>query len=147
MGLMCSVVNLFRRRNIDAPMLQLPRILFVCIVLLVLNNCQQCRWCPEPRVRISGSPAAVEPHEVEFRPMLPHTPGTRIVGRFILDKDSALDLGNEACLQEVRRRAAAMGGNVIVYLYPGVDYAPVAFSPELQQENRHANDDLALCGE
>ena len=30
---------------------------------------------------------------------------------------------------------------------PGVDYAPVAFTPELRQENLHANDDLALCEE
>ncbi len=90
----------------------------------------------------AGTRPAVEPHEVEFLPMLPDTPGTRIVGRFLLKGDSGDDLASEACLQEVRRRAAAMGGNVIVYLYPGVDYADVAFTPELRQENLHANDDV-----
>ncbi len=125
----------------------LPRICVALLTLLTLESCQQCRWCPVPRELISGTRPVVEPYEVEFRPMLPDTPGTQIVGRFLLHKDSDMDLGNEACLQEVRRRAAAMGGNVVVYLYPGVDYAPVAFTPELRQENLHANDDLALCEE
>lgn len=119
----------------------------VGLLLLLCEGCRQCRWCPVERELVAGQRAFVEPHEVEFRPMLPDTPGTRIVGRFLLDKDSALDLENEACLQEVRRRAAAMGGNVIVYLYPGVDYAAVAFTPELRQENLHANDDLAWYDE
>ena len=117
------------------------------LVLLAFAGCRQCRWCAVPREVVAGQVAYVEPHEVEFRPMLPDTPGTRIVGRFLLDKDSASDLADEACLQEVRRRAAAMGGNVIVYLYPGVDYAAVAYVPEMQQENLHANDDLALLEE
>ncbi len=123
------------------------RISAAILVLSALQGCRQCRWCPVARQLVSGVPAVVEPHEVEFRPMLPDTPGTRIVGRFLLNEDSAQDLGNEACLQEVRRRAAAMGGNVIVYLYPGVDYAPVAYTPELNQENLHANDDLAVCAD
>lgn len=117
------------------------------LVLLAFAGCRQCRWCAVPREVVAGQVAFVEPHEVEFRPMLPDTPGTRIVGRFLLDKDSAADLEDEDCLQEVRRRAAAMGGNVIVYLYPGVDYAAVAYVPEVQQENLHANDDLALLEE
>ena len=117
------------------------------LVLLAFAGCRQCRWCAVPREVVAGQVAFVEPHEVEFRPMLPDTPGTRIVGRFLLDKDSAADLEDEDCLQEVRRRAAAMGGNVIVYLYPGVDYAAVAYVPEMQQENLHANDDLALLEE
>ncbi len=126
------------------------RLLRACAALLVLpalDSCQQCRWCPAEWEMTEGLRPLVEPHEVEFRPMLPDTPGTRIVGRFLLGEDSAQDLGNEYCLQEVRRRAAAMGGNVIVYLYPGVDYAPVAYVPELAQENLHANDDLAYCEE
>lgn len=117
------------------------------LVLLAFAGCRQCRWCAVPREVVAGQVAYVEPHEVEFRPMLPDTPGTRIVGRFLLDEDSAADLEDEDCLQEVRRRAAAMGGNVIVYLYPGVDYAAVAYVPEVQQENLHANDDLALLEE
>lgn len=117
------------------------------LVLLAFAGCRQCRWCAVPREVVAGQVAYVEPHEVEFRPMLPDTPGTRIVGRFLLDKDSAADLEDEDCLQEVRRRAAAMGGNVIVYLYPGVDYAAVAYVPEMQQENLHANDDLVLLEE
>ena len=123
--------------------------LFICLALavLALTSCQQCRWCPVERELLAGTRAQVEPYEVEFRPMLPDTPGTRIVGRFLLVEDSARDLENEACLQEVRRRAAAMGGNVIVYLYSGVDYAAVAYTPELQQENLHGNDDLALLEE
>lgn len=124
-----------------APLYLLP------LVLLAFAGCRQCRWCAVPREVVAGQVAFVEPHEVEFRPMLPDTPGTRIVGRFLLDKDSAADLEDEDCLQEVRRRAAAMGGNVIVYLYPGVDYAAVAYVPEMQQENLHANDDLALLEE
>lgn len=117
---------------------------FALLLLAPLNSCRQCRWCPSERQMVSGVRPVIEPFEVEFRPMLPATPGTRIVGRFLLSPESADDLNNEDCLQEVRRRAAAMGGNVIVYLYPGVDYAPVAYSPELQQENLHANDDLAF---
>ena len=112
-------------------------------LLLALCSCQQCRWCPVERELIAGSRAVVEPYEVEFRPMLPDTPGTRIVGRFLLQPDSAADLSNETCLQEVRRRAAAMGGNIIVYLYPGVDYAAVAYTPERSRENLHANDERA----
>lgn len=110
-------------------------------MMLGLSACQQCRWCPVERELVAGTRPVVEPHEVEFLPMLPDSPGTRIVGRFLLKGDSGDDLASEYCLQEVRRRAAAMGGNVIVYLYPGVDYAAVAFSPELRQENLHANDD------
>lgn len=126
------------------------RVLQWCVMLGMLQlvaGCQQCRWCAVPREIVAGSRAHVEPHEVEFRLMLPDTPGTRIVGRFLLHKDSSLDLADEWCLQEVRRRAAAMGGNVIVYLYPGVDYAAVAYTSELLQESRHANDDLALYEE
>ena len=76
-------------------------------------------------------------------PYVTQHPGTQVVGRFLLTPDSIQDLGNEVCLQEVRRRAAAMGGNVIVYLHHGVDYAPVAYVPESPQENLHGNDDLA----
>lgn len=128
----------------------MPRIVQLCVALLLplfLEGCQQCRWCPVERELISGTRPVVEPHEVEFLPMLPDTPGTRIVGRFLLQADSSGDLSRESCLQEVRRRAAAMGGNVIVYLYPGVDYAAVAYTPELLQENRHANDDLIAAEE
>ena len=116
------------------------------LLMLGLSACQQCRWCPAAGKLAPGDRPVVEPHEVEFLPMLPDSPGTRIVGRFLLKADSGDDLASEYCLQEVRRRAAAMGGNVIVYLYPGVDYAAVAFSPELRQENLHANDDVADAG-
>lgn len=116
------------------------------LLMLGLSACQQCRWCPEEHELLSGTRPVVEPYEVEFLPMLPDTPGTRIVGRFLLQGDSGDDLASEDCLQEVRRRAAAMGGNVIVYLYPGVDYAAVAFTPELRQENHHANDDVSDSG-
>lgn len=125
------------------------RALFSVVAVLVqlgFSACQQCRWCPVERELIAGSRPVVEPHEVEFRPMLPDTPGTQIVGRFLLEPDSGIDLESEYCLQEVRRRAAAMGGNVVVYLYPGVDYAAVAFVPELQQENLHANDEYSDFG-
>ncbi len=115
----------------------------IALALLSLSSCQQCRWCPVERELVAGSRAHVEPHEVEFRPMLPDTSGTHIVGRFLLHPDSAADLGNEYCLQEVRRRAAAMGGNIVVYLYPGVDYAAVAYAPERSQENLHAHDDFS----
>ena len=116
------------------------------LLMLGLSACQHCRWCPEEHELLSGTRPVVEPYEVEFLPMLPDTPGTRIVGRFLLQGDSGDDLASEDCLQEVRRRAAAMGGNVIVYLYPGVDYAAVAFTPELRQENYHANDDVSDSG-
>ena len=88
----------------------MPRIVQLCVALLLplfLEGCQQCRWCPVERELISGTRPVVEPHEVEFLPMLPDTPGTRIVGRFLLQADSSGDLSRESCLQEVRRRAAA----------------------------------------
>lgn len=122
-------------------MLQKSLSITACLLLLGLCACQQCRWCPVERELVAGQRPVVEPHEVEFLPMLPDTPGTQIVGRFLLEADSGVDLASEDCLQEVRRRAAAMGGNVVVYLYPGVEYAAVAFTPELRQENYHANDD------
>ena len=124
-------------------MFRLLRTCAVLLPLLALEACRQCRWCPVSRELISGTRPVVEPYEVEFRPMLPSTPGTQVVGRFLLTPDSIQDLGNEVCLQEVRRKAAAMGGNVIVYLHHGVDYAPVAYVPESPQENLHGNDDLA----
>lgn len=124
-------------------MFRLLRTCAVLLPLLALESCRQCRWCPVSRELISGTRPVVEPYEVEFRPMLPSTPGTQVVGRFLLTPDSIQDLGNEVCLQEVRRKAAAMGGNVIVYLHHGVDYAPVAYVPESPQENLHGNDDLA----
>lgn len=115
------------------------------VVAALCSACHQCRWCAVSTISATDPLPFVEPYEVEFRPMLPDSPGTRIVGRFLLQPDSIDDLGDEDCLQEIRRRAAAMGGNVIVYLYPGVDYAAVAYTPELRQENLHANDDLALA--
>ena len=124
-----------------------PIFISLSLAVLALTSCQQCRWCPVERELIAGSRAHVEPYEVEFRPMLPDTPGTRVVGRFLLQPDSAADLSNEYCLQEVRRRAAAMGGNIVVYLYPGVDYAAVAYAPDLQLENLHANDEPAASEE
>lgn len=120
-----------------------PILFSLVFTLLAFTSCQQCRWCPVERELLAGTRAQVEPYEVEFRPMLPDTPGTRIVGRFLLQPDSGADLSNEYCLQEVRRRAAAMGGNIVVYLYPGVDYAAVAYAPDLQLENLHANDEPA----
>ena len=127
--------------------MRFPILFSLASVFLALSSCQQCRWCPVERELIAGVRAQVEPYEVEFRPMLPDTPGTRVVGRFLLQPDSAADLSNEYCLQEVRRRAAAMGGNIVVYLYPGVDYAAVAYTPELQLENLHANDEPAVFEE
>lgn len=125
----------------------LLRISAACLVLLALESCRQCRWCPEMRSGTALPSVMVEPYDVEFCPELPRIAGTRIVGRFRLAKDSARDLANEECLQEVRRRAAAMGGNTIVYSGFDAEYAVVAYAPVVQQENLHANDDLALRDE
>ena len=52
----------------------MPRIVQLCVAFLLplyLEGCQQCRWCPVERELISGTRPVVEPHEVEFLPMLP----------------------------------------------------------------------------
>lgn len=89
---------------------------------------------------IIGSRPEVADYDVEFLPMLPDHPGAVVVGRFLIHNDAKLDLGNEAMVQAIKRRAASMGGNTIVYPHTGITEATVAYVP--MEESVHGGDDI-----
>ena len=89
---------------------------------------------------IIGPRPEVEDYDVEFLPMLPNHPGAVVVGRFLIHNEAKLDLGNEAMVQAIKRRAASMGGNTIVYPHTGITEATVAYVP--MEENVHGGDDI-----
>ena len=109
--------------------------LMLILPVLALLSCSQNgepgivkKWevVPDP---IIGERPHVEPYEVEFLPMLPDNPHAIIVGRFFVHDDAALQFGNEAMMQAIKRRAAAMGGNTIVYPHTGITEVTVAYVP------------------
>lgn len=115
-------------------------------VALVTGACTQNG---EPRIvrhwemvpnEIVGPRPVVADYEVEFLPMLPHHPGAVVVGRFLIHNDAKLDLGNEEMVQAIKRRAASMGGNTIVYPHTGITEATVAYVP--MEESVHGGDDI-----
>lgn len=81
---------------------------------------------PDPLV---GERPHVEVYEVEFLPMLPDNPNAVVVGRFFVHNDAVLQYDNEPMLNAIKRRAAAMGGNTIIYPHTGITEVTVAYVP------------------
>ena len=57
----------------------------------------------------------VEPYEVEFLPILPRGKAVKVVGKFAIRNGAKLDYEDPAAIATLKRRAAEMGGNTIVY--------------------------------
>lgn len=119
--------------------------LLLILPVLVLSGCSQNgepgivkKWevVPDP---IIGERPLVEPYEVEFLPMLPDNPNAVVVGRFFVHDDAALQFDNEAMMQAIKRRAAAMGGNTIVYPHTGITEVTVAYVPI--EQSLHGGDE------
>lgn len=109
--------------------------LFFIMSLSALLGCSQNgepsivrHWevVPDPLV---GERPHVEVYEVEFLPMLPDNPNAVVVGRFFVHNDAVLQYDNEAMLNAIKRRAAAMGGNTIIYPHTGITEVTVAYVP------------------
>lgn len=109
--------------------------LFFIMSLSALLGCSQNgepsivrHWevVPDPLV---GERPHVEVYEVEFLPMLPDNPNAVVVGRFFVHNDAVLQYDNEPMLNAIKRRAAAMGGNTIIYPHTGITEVTVAYVP------------------
>lgn len=120
-------------------------------LLAVLSLAVSCSQTGEPQearyweveVRpVVGARPVVPEYEVEFLPMLPADPRSFIVGKFHIRHHAALDLGNEAMTSAIKRKAAHIGGNTIVYPHTGVTEAMVAYVPP-EPINLHGGDDEA----
>lgn len=96
-------------------------------------------WQPEPRPVLGQLPSVPE-YEVEFLPMLPADPRAIVVGKFHIRKGARLRLEDEELTLAIKRKAAAMGGNTIVYPYFGIEEATVAYVP-LEPVNLHGGDE------
>lgn len=97
------------------------------------------QWKTELRPTAGPRPV-VQEYEVEFLPMLPADPNAFIVGKFHIRKGADLQLGNEEMMLSIKRKAAAMGGNTVVYPHTGVAEAMVAFVPP-DPVNVHGGDE------
>ena len=113
--------------------------------LVVLGACshtddlpQISHWKGEP-IMLDCARPRVEEYEVEFLPMLPNNPDTLIVGRFYVPEGAKLEYDNEAVVRSIKLRAAAMGGNTIVYPHHGVKEITVAYVPI--EQNLHGGDE------
>lgn len=96
-------------------------------------------WVMELRP-VAGVRPMVPEYEVEFLPMLPADPRAFIVGKFHIRNGAALNLSNEAMVQAIKRRAAGMGGNTIIYPDTAVKEAMVAYVPP-DPVNMHGGDE------
>ena len=119
--------------------------LLMILPALTLLSCSQNgepsivkKWevVPDP---IMGERPHVEVYEVEFLPMLPDNPHAIIVGRFFVHDNAVLQFDNEAMMQAIKRRAAAMGGNTIVYPHTGITEVTVAYVPI--EQSLHGGDE------
>ncbi len=113
--------------------------------LVVLGACshsddfpQMSHWKGEP-IMLDCARPKVEVYEVEFLPVLPDTPDTIIVGRFYVPEGATLEYDNEAVVLSIKQRAAAMGGNTIVYPHHGIKEITVAYVPI--EQNLHGGDE------
>ena len=119
--------------------------LLMILPALALLSCSQNgepsivkKWevVPDP---IMGERPHVEVYEVEFLPMLPDNPHAIIVGRFFVHDNAVLQFDNEAMMRAIKRRAAAMGGNTIVYPHTGITEVTVAYVPI--EQSLHGGDE------
>ena len=119
--------------------------LLMILPALALLSCSQNgepsivkKWevVPDP---IMGERPHVEVYQVEFLPMLPDNPHANIVGRFFVHDNAVLQFDNEAMMQAIKRRAAAMGGNTIVYPHTGITEVTVAYVPI--EQSLHGGDE------
>lgn len=99
-------------------------------------------WQPVPRELSSARPV-VPAYEVEFLPVLPSIPGTIVVGSFRILNNAVLRYDDEEYLDAIRRMAAGMGGNTVVYPQDGIQEATVAYVP-LEEVNYHGGDEALL---
>lgn len=97
-------------------------------------------WRVEARSPEAPAQSVLE-YDVEFLPMLPTIPGTVIVGKLYIDNEAKLDYMNEELMLAIKRMAASIGGNTVIYAYPGVDEAPVAYVPQ-EEQNLHGGDEI-----
>lgn len=109
--------------------------LFKITPLLLLTACnhpvdtQASGLWGEELLPLTSVRPRVEVYEVEFLPVLPNTPDTLVVGRFHVPDGAELQYDNEAMVQTIKQRAAAMGGNTIVYPHTGIKVVTVAYVP------------------
>lgn len=85
-------------------------------------------WEAVPEEKVESRPT-VETYEVEFLPILPEGKAVRVVGKFAIHNGAELDYADASVVEELKRRAAEMGGNTIVYPYMGTPEATVAYVP------------------
>ncbi len=83
---------------------------------------------------------AVEDYDVEFLPVLPDAPGAEVVGFLERRRNARMAVDDERWREGIRRKAAALGGNTIVYSGEGATRLPVAYVPPAT-ENRHGGDE------
>lgn len=117
---------------------------FITLALLVSCTPAGEPWaarCWESELRpVEGERPSVPEYEVEFLPMLPDDPRAIIVGKFHIRQGGALNLGNEEMVQAIKRKAANMGGNTIIYPDTGATEAMVAYVPP-DPVNLHGGDE------
>lgn len=97
-------------------------------------------WKIEP-IPLTVQRPHVEVYEVEFLPILPETPGTLVVGHFRLYPGAQLDYANEEMMLAIKKKAADIGGNTIVYSFQQKDDMVVAYVPT--EQNLHGGDEYA----
>lgn len=119
-------------------------LLSVCTLLVVACTSVPGldKWQPQP-VATAGERKVVPAYEVEVLPMMPTVPGTVIVGKFLIHDNASLDMGNEEFMNAIKKRAAAMGGNTIIYAGEGETEAQVAYVP-LETVNYHGGDEALI---
>lgn len=86
-------------------------------------------WQAVPEVQLPEERPVVETYEVEFLPILPEGKAVRVVGKFEIRNGAELDYADASVVEELKKRAAEMGGNTIVYPYVGTPEATVAYVP------------------
>lgn len=147
-GAVFFVADLSRQMNINNLPIAMKTTILMIACAFAVTACSQNgepraarNWEMVPATLVGTRPVVAE-YEVEFLPMLPDVPNAVVVGRFLIRNDAKLDLGDEAMVQAIKRRAASMGGNTIVYPHTGITEATVAYVP--QEESVHGGDELAL---
>ncbi len=123
-------------------MLRLLAPLAACLLFSCTSAPGVRNWQPVPCALTVARPI-VPVYEVEFLPILPRIPGTIVVGSFRILNNATLMYENEEFMQSIKRMAARMGGNTIVYPGEGVKEAVVAYVP-LEEVNYHGGDEALI---